>query len=176
MLKRLKLIDHLTTEIQINKEDFVARFSANVASGAAVNFFFNFEAFSFNGKEYSGTVASNSFKIRKRRKFFDMNPGLATAEGNFRQNGESLIIESKIKGFHPFIAFFMSLALIAYFVVTASVISGDLNEGMGLAFFPFLLIHATFMFGIPYLMMRRSVSKLKYDLERDLFFLTKGKP
>jgi hypothetical protein len=42
-----------------------------------------------------------------------------------------------------------------------------------IAFIPFIVFHATVMMGMPYLFMRRSVKKLKYDLEREFYFLTR---
>jgi len=41
---------------------------------------------------------------------------------------------------------------------------------------PFLFIHAAFMFGIPYFMMRRSVKRMKHDLEREFYYMTKPEP
>jgi preprotein translocase subunit YajC len=50
----------------------------------------------------------------------------------------------------------------------------DNIEGNGAQFaIPFIFIHAVFMFGIPYFMMRRSARKMKHDLEREFFYLTK---
>ena len=39
--------------------------------------------------------------------------------------------------------------------------------------FPFLVVHAAFMFGVPYFMMRRSTNRMKYQLEREFYYMTK---
>jgi hypothetical protein len=38
---------------------------------------------------------------------------------------------------------------------------------------PFIFFHALFMFGIPYFMMRNSVQRLKHELEREFYYMTK---
>lgn len=49
----------------------------------------------------------------------------------------------------------------------------NIEGGMEFFIFPFIIVHAIFMLGFPYLMMRRSVSKMKYELEREFFYMTK---
>lgn len=38
---------------------------------------------------------------------------------------------------------------------------------------PFLFFHAILMFGIPYFIMRRSTQRLKHELEREFYYMTK---
>jgi hypothetical protein len=38
---------------------------------------------------------------------------------------------------------------------------------------PLILMHGVFMFSIPYFVMRSSVKNLKYELEREFYYLTK---
>jgi hypothetical protein len=175
ILERLRLIDHLKTEIQIDKDEFVARFQDIVASGGAASLLFSFEAFSFSKKEYTGTVTADSFRIRKRNKLFDTNIGLAIAEGTINHKEQSLIIDSKIVGFHPFYILFLAMVILIYVFIIVAFISSGNRETFDPIAIPFFIIHAALMLGIPYVIMRRSVSRLKYDLERDLFFLTRNK-
>jgi cytochrome c biogenesis protein CcdA len=70
--------------------------------------------------------------------------------------------------------FMYGFLIVFYLIFIIAFSTADHIKGNASGFaFPFILIHALIMFGIPYLMMRRSVSRMKYDLERDLFFMTK---
>ncbi|MFT4850597.1 MAG: hypothetical protein ACI83B_003156 [Sediminicola sp.] len=57
------------------------------------------------------------------------------------------------------------------FSFTIAVFTGNSGQ-IGFAL-PFIIIHAAFMYGAPYLMMRRSTKRMKHELERELFYLTK---
>lgn len=176
LLQRLKLIDYLITEFPIEKKVFIERLRKNVDQGDTGVFFSAFEAFSSSKNEYKGIVTSDSFKIRRRRKIFDMNLSLAVAEGNFRQKGDSLVIESKVKGFRGIFILFIAFLLMGYVVFIASFFSAEVPGNMEWFLVFFLFIHASIMLCIPYFMMRRGVSRMKYELERDLYYMTKQQP
>jgi hypothetical protein len=173
ILERLKLVDYLTTEIPIAKKDFIEKLKMNVDHGDTGVFLSAFEVFSSSKNEYKGIVTFESFKIRRRRKFFDMNMNLAVAEGSFKQRENLLIIESTIKGFRGIFIPFIAFLLIFYIAFIASIIFSDSSGNMGWFFVPFIFIHASIMLGIPYFIMRRSVSRMKYELERDFYYMTK---
>ena len=177
ILERLRLVDHLTTEIPIEKKDFVDRLTRNVDQGDIGTFLSAFEQFSSSKNEYKGTVTFDSFKIRRRRRLFDMNMNLAVAEGSFRQKENILVVEATITGFRrifiPFLFFiaFFYVAFIISFIISFTV--SDTPGYMGWFLMPFIFIHAAMMLGIPYYMMRRGVSRMKYELERDFYYITK---
>jgi hypothetical protein len=174
LLERLKLIDHLTTEISIDKRDFVEKLKKNVDQGNTGTLFSAFEAFSSSKNEYKGTVTPDTFKLRRRRKMFDMNRSLAIAEGNFRQKENLLIIEATISGFRNIFIPFIVIVLLFY---AASAVSFFLYGNAGALMWlilPVLLVHASLMLGIPYFIMRKSVSRMKYELERDFYYMTKN--
>jgi hypothetical protein len=174
-LKRLKLIDHLTTELQISKSDFVKKLKEHVDEGDTGVFLSAFEVFSSSKKEYKGTIGYEGFKIRKRRKLFEMNMTSAIAEGKFNQRDELLNIETEINGFHRMYILFYAFGIVFYPVFILSVAFAE-NTGTAsvmLTVIPFLLVHGAFMFGMPYFFMRRSTKRMKYDLEREFFYMTK---
>src|SRR5690606_11113648 len=98
-LKRLRLIDHLETELKIRKDDFADLFRAHVDEGSTNHFSGVFEVFSSSSNQYKGTVGYEGFKIRRRRRLFDTNMNLAVATGSFFQKGETLVITTEINGF-----------------------------------------------------------------------------
>jgi hypothetical protein len=173
ILKSLKLIDYLITEIPMERKDFVEKLKMNVDQGGTGFFLSAFEAFSSSKKNYKGTVGFDSFRIRRRRRFFDTSMNLAVAEGSFRQKENLLVIQSTINGFHPFFIPFTALLLIIYIVAIVSVIFSDNLGNMGWFFVPFFFIHSLLMLGIPYYMMRKGVSRMMYELDRDFYYMTK---
>jgi hypothetical protein len=112
ILERLKLIDHLTLEIPRDKQEFVNRLRNTVDKGDTGVFSSVFEALRSSKKEYKGQVTPDSFKLRRRRKFFDTNMTFATAEGSFSQKDNLLVIESTIIGFRK--VYLRSYALAYY--------------------------------------------------------------
>ncbi len=170
-LKRLKLIDNMTITLPISKLIFVNRLSEITDEGGTGAMSDTFDVFSSSKNEFKGQVNFDGFKIKRRRRFFDTNMNFAVANGTFVENNEQLTIETEINGFNNFLIVFYVLLigfyLFLFFIVS---MSGDSTDFIVI---PFLLLHGTLMFVMPYLMMRRGVERLKYELEREFFYLTK---
>lgn len=173
ILERLKLVDYLTTEIPIEKNLFIEKLKMNVDQGDTGIFLSAFEAFSSSKNQYKGMVTSDSFKIRRRRKLFDMNMSWPVAEGRFKQRDNTLVIESTITSFRGIFIPFIVLMIMFYLAFIVSFIFSGVPAKFGWLFVPFVFIHASIMFGIPYVIMRRGVSRMKYELEREFYYLTK---
>lgn len=175
-LKKVKLIDYLTTEVPMEKNQFVSRFEKQVDHGSISPFSDMFDVFSSSKNEYKGHVNYNGFKIKRRRRFFDMNMNLAVATGSFQSKDNSLIISTEINGFHgmmiPFYIFITIFYLIFIFGFSFATFQGEASGEVFLGI-PFILIHAAFMYGIPYFIMRRSTGRMKRELEREFFYMTK---
>jgi len=169
-LKKLNIIDNLQTELEIQKIDFVGTLRKHVDEDSTGIFSDMSDAFSSSKNEYKGAVTMNGFKIKRRRKFFDMNMNMAVAKGTYTQHGDKLIIDTEINGFHNMMIPFYIFCIIIYAVFIVGFMFG---EGAPLFALPFLLIHGAFMMGIPYFIMRRSTKRLKYELEREFFYFTK---
>ena len=174
LLKKLKLIDYLQTELLSQKNDFVNKLRSNVDPGSTGIFSDSFEAFSSSKNEYKGEVGINGFRIKRRRKLFDMNMNFAVANGTYTQKDDKLIIDTEINGFHGMMIPFYIFCVVIYGVFIVGFLSADEIEGNASEFaFPFIIIHAAFMMGMPYFIMRRSTKRLKHELEREFFYLTK---
>jgi hypothetical protein len=174
-LKRVKLCDHLTTELQILKSEFVKELKNHVDDGETGIFSDSFDMFSSSKNEYKGKINIEGFKIKRKRKFFDMNLNMAVASGKYEQKGETLTIETEINGFNTMMILFYVFCILIYSVLligflTADEIGGNMPRILAL---PFLLFHAALVMGIPYLMLRRSTQRLKRELEREFYYVTK---
>ena len=168
-LERLKLIDYLTTELKISKLDFVDRLYRITDAGGAGAFSGAFESFTGSPNHYKGRITQDGFKIKRKRKIFD-SISTAVATGSFQELHGSLKIETKINGFSSVFIPLYILILSFYTVVFFALVN---SAGGDKSFVIFLLIfQLIFMLIIPYFMMRASVKRLKYELEREFFYLT----
>ena len=178
-LKKLKLIDHFTVELEVERYFFVDRLMSVVDPGDTGTLFSSFEGLSSSKKEYKGKVGDNGFEIRRRKRLFDMNMGSAIAKGEWRQRDNHLIIETEINSFNNFfILFFVILIVIYVFGVISLLFARNGEDGnnlITLVALPFLLLHAAFMFGVPYIVMRNSTKRMKYDLTREFHYLAVAK-
>ena len=163
-LKKINLIDHLTTELPISKISFADRLHAIVDEGS-MGFFSNpFEAFSSSKNEFKGNVNYDGFTIKRRRKFFDTSANFAIATGTFSEQNGKLFVETEINGFGKFFILFYIIIILSYSAISLSILLNSNNNEEPFFVLPFLLLHALLMCGIPYFLMRRSVKRLKYEL------------
>jgi len=173
-LKNLKLLDHLTTEIIIQKDDFVSKFRGHVDDGSTGMFSGSFDMVSSSKNEYRGHVGPEGFKIKRKKRLFDVNGNIAIASGSYRQDGEKLIIDMEVNGYTGIMIPFCVFIIGSYLMfIVMFFIGGSLGEGIPVFTLPFVLLHTALMLGIPYFMMRSSVRELKHDLEREFFYMTK---
>jgi len=172
LLKQLKLIDYMSTTLQTSKIAFVNRLNEITDEGSTGIMSDTFDVFSSNKNEFKGQVNLDGFKIKRRRRFFDTNMNFAVATGTFAENNGQLTIDTEINGFNNFFIVFYVLLIVVYSIFFWSFLRSDNKAGFIVV--PFILLHGTLMFGMPYFMMRRSVKRLKYELEREFFYLTKS--
>ena len=177
ILRKLKLVEYLTTELNIDKNEFVRNFREQVDHGDVGFMSGAFDVFSSSKNEYKGYVGPDYFKIKRRRRFFDTSMNVALAKGTYEQKEGSLLITTEVNGFSMMMIPFYLFALFFYLIFLVSFLFSDGWMGNDTVFIvPFMLIHAAFMLGMPYFMMRRSTKRLAYELEREFFYMTKNKP
>lgn len=171
LLTKLKLLKESTIELPVEKYNFIAILKSQVDE-KDLGFFSDMgDVFSSSKTDYKGHINSYGFELKKKRKFFDYNMNFAKAKGRFNQQGELLQINVEINGFtNQMIPFYIIVPIFYLFFILMT-----LQEGFEAAIiaFPFLLIHGLLMLGLPYFFMRRSVKRMKYDLERDFYFMLK---
>ncbi|WP_400078226.1 hypothetical protein [Winogradskyella sp. R77965] len=173
-LRKIKLIDSFSTTLNATKSEFTSALRGHVDESDIDGMFSGaFEAFTSSENKFKGLVNHNGFKIRKRRRFFERNFGKAVATGNLREQGDTLVINTQINAFNNHLLFMFGALIVFYIVFFISAFGSIFSESSGLpTFVPiFVIIHAVFMFGIPYFIMRRGVRHMKQDLEREFYFV-----
>ena len=172
LLTKIKLIDHLVVELDIDKTTFISKLKARMDESDLGWFSDSFDVFSSSKNDYKGQVSLDGFKIKKRKRLFDPNMHLAIASGTFRQNNGILFVDVEISGLPNMMVFVMAVLLFVYLTIIGNIIAG----GSIRTDFPlplFIIIYGLMMLGIPYLVMRQNVRHLKNELERDLFYFAK---
>ncbi|WP_299763851.1 hypothetical protein [uncultured Dokdonia sp.] len=171
LLTKLNLLITTTIELPIEKYNFISIVNTSIDQSDLGYFSDMGDVFSSSKAEYKGHINSYGFKLKKKRKFFDYNMNLATAKGHFNQQGDTLKINMEINGFSNQMAPFFIIVPIFYIFSITMTLQGE--DVASLAIIPFLLLHGLFMLGIPYFIMRRSVKRMQYELERDFYFMIK---
>ena len=175
-LSRIGLIENFTLELFIDRSDFAKILSANVdASQLGV-----FDLFSKSRNAYKGTVNYDSFELMRKRKFFESRVSFVKMKGTFRQKSEKLIVETELNAFHVMMLPLIAVILLVYGFTLIAVFTGAIPDSEQGSFvpiwmIPFILLHAALMFGVPYYMLRRGMRTVKYNFERDLFFMMRDK-
>lgn len=165
-LRQINLIQDLSFKLNVSKIDFIKKFRENVDQS---NLSFDpFEVFQSSSNHYKGNIYNNNFELQKRKKFFDTNYPFAKATGIFTEENEQLDIRVEINGFRKRMIIFFGFISIFYLIFFAGFFFA--NDTIPFFVLPFLLIHMAFMFGLPYFFIKRSVSKMAYDLERDFHY------
>lgn len=172
-LTRIGFKTEMVTEVDVPPDQFVANLRMNVDKGDLDFFSRMFEALESGQNEYKGKVAHDSFEISQRRRLFDMNFNMAVATGRVESHDSNTRIKTEINGFAGYWIFFILIALIVYVFGFIIVLSSARKPNDFLAI-PFLLIHASLMIGIPFLVIRRSVKAMKYNLEREFHYIAKS--
>lgn len=174
-LERLKLIEHFRMELEIEKSIFVQRLQKQVKEGTTNPLFGAFEAFSSGKEPFKGRVDFYGFKIRRRHRLFEVNTVKAIAEGRFSQMGSKLIVETTINGFPNYMWVVLLLLLSVYgSVISVLFLAENDANAPPLVFSLFMVGHGILIVGILYAAMRFGVRRMKRELEREFFYLTKA--
>lgn len=168
-LRRIKLIDDMSLRLNVTTTEFVSKLRSHVDE-EDINSLFSglFEAFSSSKKKYKGEVDSRGFHIRKKRQLFKKQRMTAYAKGNYRLNGDILVVNAVINPFNFNKILLKGFLFICYltflfYLIFDEVLLKDLFNNLPI---PFLLFGFVAMFVMPYFSLRRSVSNMKDDLEK----------
>jgi hypothetical protein len=170
-LRKIKLITSFTTELRISKQDFVERLSAITNEGSTGLFSGTFDIFSSNKKEYKGSVTFDEFQLKRRQKAFDTSYNFCTAKGILSENNGQLTIETEINGFNNWMTIFFLFFILLFSIIIFTALSNSKTPAF---LFPVIFFQGALVCTLPFLAIRRSVERLKYDLEREFFYLTKN--
>lgn len=171
LLRKIKLIEKFSTAIPLHITELIIKLD-NIIDEDGYNIL---EGFSSSKNEYKGTVNNGGFTVKRKLKSFSNDKLMAVAHGSFTEQKDSTKIEIEIIGYDNFMKIFYCFQIVfwsifLYFTLKSDTIFENKNSEFGLLVMP--LFGLIFLIS-PYFMMRRSMKRLKYDLERELFYLTR---
>ncbi|MFK8163879.1 MAG: hypothetical protein AB8H12_15645 [Lewinella sp.] len=173
-LEKYKLLDYHTTELEIDKMEFVRRLRQAVDDGSTSAIANPFEAFSSSDNDYIGQVTTEGFEFRKRRKMFEPNFNMAFVSGKFNQDRDRLVITSKINGLGKALKFFfIAISVFYIFMAAALLVVSTTDTDFPPFIILFLIPHAMLMFCIPFFMARYGVRRMKKELEREFHYIAR---
>jgi len=164
LFKKLGLVKKLDLELNCSINEFRNYFRTNVGEGQT------FIGIKRPNKEFQGSIGRSAFKIQRSLTTFDSN--LAGASGVFSELNDKLRVGVWV--YLPIGTFIISytIILVINILTAVSILSeGRVNENI----WPFILvIVALFAFSTiwPYLAFRNWVTKLTFDLEREISYWT----
>lgn len=170
-LKRLKVLNNFSVNLNISRPEFLVRFSTIVDRGDTSFLFSSFDALDSTSSVYKGKVTNDGFKIRRRKKVLRSDWGMAMATGTFVERENKLGINVEVNSFNAAFIPFYVIGFIGYGFAFAFLTTSESWEEFGILPFVFLTIHAFAMLGMPYLMMRRGTAQMEYDLTREFHSL-----
>lgn len=163
-------------ELKAERVAFVRALSAAVDAKRSGPFSGLFDLFSSSDNVYRGQVDSRGFEIRRKRTWTDRQQNYAVARGSFHQEGSVLRVRGETNGFTKLlIPYYTLLPLfyLAFFFIPRLAGGAPAHDAF---VFPFITVHAAFMFGLPYLFMRRSVTRMRRELEREFYYIARPMP
>ncbi|MEO8515917.1 MAG: hypothetical protein ABI426_04190 [Flavobacterium sp.] len=174
-LRKIKVQDHITIELDISKTDFTKNFITRVDESDLSLFDSYFEEFSSSRNEYKGNIDDRTFELRRRKRFFDINPVYPLGEGKMIEKSGKLILEIDIKIFNKYrkplyifygLFFIIPLGLMLYSMYNK-------KTHISLDKLSFIVTFMLVILGLIYFKLRRAVTRMKYELERDFHFWVK---
>ncbi|OOV18603.1 hypothetical protein [Flavobacterium sp. LM4] len=170
-LKKIKLIDNLIIELPININDLVKKIENFVDEDN----YDILEGFRSTKKIFKGKIDNKGFKICRKLGGSNNTKVNTIAYGKFKELNAKTKIEIEIIGFDSFFKFFYCFLILFWGVMIFALIlflkNGNQNQsefGMPIMFMLLSLITI-----LPYFQMKRSIERMKYDLEREFYYLTK---
>ena len=165
LLYKLKLIDYLTTELEIEKSDFVNKFCKSVDEKNI-----NISRYcTSRNKEYIGKVSNEGFEIVRRKLSISRGLNSAKVKGSFSYEKNKLIIKSEINIFYgPYIIVFIVFTILNLIFISIIILGKSVNSFL-IVFFLMFFLQYFFMF----FQLKRNLQRVKYDIERELYYTTK---
>jgi hypothetical protein len=171
-LDKLGLSEDLSLKYYVQHIDFVEQFQKCTdpnQSGV-------FDVFSSSKIDYRGNVSSSEFAVRKKKRFFDSLSAIPLISGTIQseKNGTRLLVN--VCAFTGIMKYITWMLVFIYVAAAIFLAFSGLATKYGMLPFLFLILHAFVIFLVFYLILRRSVSKVSENLDRDFKLMMKDLP
>lgn len=171
-LRKIGLVETLTMELNIPSSVFMHNLK-NIVKEAPSGLL---DVFNSTKLVYKGKVDYNTFSFRRKRARFQRNFELVSITGRTEGKDNKTYIDAEISCNKYFYGFLIFLAVFYALFFIGSILALSINSDsskMPFLFIPFIVLHGGFMYWILHSILKHSVQKFKYDIEREFFYLTK---
>lgn len=170
-LKHIKLIDTFIIELPIDIKELVKKIQNFIDDDN----YDILEGFRNTEKKFKGKINKKGFRIRKKLSYSNNTKVNAIANGKFKEQNGKTKIEIEIIGFDTFFKIFYCILIFFWGVFIFAILKHLINEKLnpleiGIPVMFLFILSFTIL---PYFQMKRSVKKMRYDLEREFYYLTK---
>jgi len=166
-LKKIKLVRDYSIPVPMDRKEFVRLAAKNIDIGNNSIFSLFSERFSSSKNKYVGELDYNGFQFRKRKKIIDFNKNSSVVKGVFRQKGDKLYMETEIKPF-SIIAITVYVFIVLFFIYFVGFKLVNSAEPLW-SIVSALLIQASLLFGVPYLVARSRIKRMYIELRKDIY-------
>lgn len=163
------MIQEFKTELKTSKKKFIQNLKNNV-DDEEINFRTSLlDVFSSPISKYKGKVGFKGFTIKRRSRLFDLGKGIAIVIGGYTEKGSTLIVTAEVNGFQSGMKLYYSFMALFYLFYISSIINSiSTLQADELSFtIVIIILQMIFFFGMPYLIMRRSIQYLRNEIEKD---------
>lgn len=171
-LDKLGLSEDVSLKYYVTHIDFVEQFQKNIDP----NLSSLFDVFSSSKIDYRGTISSSKFSIRKKRRFFDSLSAIPLISGTIQSEKNGTRLNVNVRAFTGIMKYITWMLAVIYVVAAIFLAFSGLATKYGILPFLFLILHAFVIFLIFYLILRRSVSKVSENLDRDFKIMIQDLP
>jgi hypothetical protein len=171
-LGKLGLSEDLSLKYYVPHKDFVEQFQKSVDTNNGGLF----DALSSSKIDYRGKVTASEFSIRKKKRFFDSLSAIPLISGTIASEKNGTRLNVTVCAFTGIMKYMFWTLCFIYVAATIFLAFGGLAAKFGFTPFLFLLLHALLIFGIFYFILRRSVSKVSENLDRDIKIMIQDLP
>ena len=169
-LRKIKIIDSFTMTLPMPQQAFVAKLAAITELGSTRMFVSPFALFSSRDWAYVGVVTDESFKIQRHGRYLDANGSAVTASGTLTEENGQVRIETELNAAYTFLFNAFVIVLPLGIGIAAPIIFPNKESLLISLLMTIIFGFVSLMF---YFSVRRSVERMKEDLERAFFYLTK---
>jgi hypothetical protein len=125
-----------------------------------------FEVFATGLKPYTGEVRADGFVLRRRRKLFDWNTGMARITGTLRPQGAGTRMTTTI-GFPAFLSAIIVGVFVVFYGLVAAMLSLGVFGSEARFILPFVLLQSIVLALIFYLVFRQEIRVSRRYFEQD---------
>ena len=169
--EQLGLLKELELTYEVSQKTFIDLLEKNLDKDR----YNPFEVFTSSHFKYKGTIETDGFRVKKKRRLFDSKTGWISATGKLEEKGNKLSINLAIIGWNHYMTIVYVFILI--YCVFAFSTWLDMNEMQSLTKWLFLLfimlLHTALLLLAPIILLRKSVKSLAETLPKDLSHLVK---